>query len=417
MTDDLELLRRYARDRSEEAFAELVRRRVDFVYACALPRVGGDAHLARDVSQQVFVALARNAPALLGHAVLAGWLYTTTRFIAAKAVRTERRRRSREQGAQQMSELSGPDSAAIDWEGLRPTINQALDDLSEGDRMAVLLRFFSGCSFAEIGVKLKLSEEGARSRVERTLGKMERSLSRRGIKSTATALVAALTSQAAMAAPNGLAGAVTAAVLSAPATIGGAGLAAELLKFMTTTKTAMGLAFVVAGLSIAGNAYLFNQAKLRTTLLGLATQERDSLRSRLTAADTTNVQLAAALTAARNSSAARSESDPAAASTPAPVVSRLVSIQGAVRNPGRYELPPGSGYSLVELVVKAGGFTDIAKGSDVRISRAPGTKGGSAVIQHIDVQAIINGHSALSPDDESLLLRPGDIVYVPEKLI
>ena len=92
---------------------------------------------------------------------------------------------------------------------------------------------------------------------------------------------------------------------------------------------------------------------------------------------------------------------------------RTVSIQGAVKNPGRFELPTESTLSVVELVTKAGGFTDIGKGSDVRITHASGKK----EVQHVDVQGIITGKSNIKPDDESLLLQPGDIVYVPEKLI
>jgi len=412
MTDDIELLRRYARDRSEEAFAELVRRQVNFVYACALPRVGGDEHLARDVSQQVFIALARQAHALVGRTVLAGWLYTTTRFIAAKAVRTERRRRGREQGAQQMSELSEPSSSGINWDGLQPVISQAMDDLNEQDRMAVLLRFFKGYSFAEIGAKLNLSEEGARSRVDRTLAKMRRSLSHRGFNSTAAALTGVLASRAALVAPNGLAGSITMAALSAPAIGVGPGMAFELLKFMTTAKTITGVAGVVAALSILGNVYQSNRAQLATASLGSVTLERDDFRVRLTAANTKIAQLETALAASRGGQEGRSVANSASAPIPEAAV-RLVSIQGAVKNPGRYELPPGSAFSVIELLAKAGGFTDIAKGSDVRITHASGANS----VQHVDVQGIITGKSDIAPYDDSLLLKPGDIVYVPEKLI
>jgi polysaccharide export outer membrane protein len=92
--------------------------------------------------------------------------------------------------------------------------------------------------------------------------------------------------------------------------------------------------------------------------------------------------------------------------------SRSVSIQGAVKNPGRFELPAESTMSVVELVTKAGGFTDIGKGSDVRITHANGGN-----VQHVDVQGIITGKSPVKADDESLILQPGDIVYVPEKII
>jgi polysaccharide export outer membrane protein len=91
---------------------------------------------------------------------------------------------------------------------------------------------------------------------------------------------------------------------------------------------------------------------------------------------------------------------------------RMVAIQGAVKNAGRFELPTESTLSVVELVTKAGGFTDIGKGSDVRITRANGK-----TVQHVDVEGIIKGTSKTKPDDDSLLLQPGDIVFVPEKLI
>ena len=96
MNDDAQLLRRYGEDHSESAFAELVARHIDPVYSAALRQLNGDTHLAQDVAQTVFADLARKARALSRHEVLTGWLYQATRFAAAKAVRTERRRSSHE---------------------------------------------------------------------------------------------------------------------------------------------------------------------------------------------------------------------------------------------------------------------------------------------------------------------------------
>jgi DNA-directed RNA polymerase specialized sigma24 family protein len=84
MTSDPELLARFARSRSEDAFAELVRRHVNLVYSAALRQVGGDPHLAQDVAQTVFSDLARKALALARRTNLSGWLYTSARFAAAK---------------------------------------------------------------------------------------------------------------------------------------------------------------------------------------------------------------------------------------------------------------------------------------------------------------------------------------------
>ncbi|HWA08081.1 MAG TPA: sigma-70 family RNA polymerase sigma factor, partial [Opitutaceae bacterium] len=141
MTEEARLLRQYVDERSEAAFTELVRRHVNLVYFAALRRVGGDAHLADDVTQSVFSDLARKAPALKDREVLTGWLHTSTRFAAAQAVRTERRRRVREETAHHLMQ---EDSANPEprWERLRPVIDEALDELNEREREVLLLRFF-----------------------------------------------------------------------------------------------------------------------------------------------------------------------------------------------------------------------------------------------------------------------------------
>ena len=87
MVQDKELIRQYASKRSEAAFAELVRRHLKMVYAAALRQVNGDFHLAEDVAQSVFTDLARKSGSLQRHGSIAGWLYASTRFTAANAVR------------------------------------------------------------------------------------------------------------------------------------------------------------------------------------------------------------------------------------------------------------------------------------------------------------------------------------------
>src|SRR5687768_3820476 len=91
--DDARLLERYARSRDEAAFGALVRRHLDLVYSAAARRVG-DRHLAEDVTQAVFVVLAKKANSVRrSTAPLAAWLLTTVRYAAANALKTERRRR------------------------------------------------------------------------------------------------------------------------------------------------------------------------------------------------------------------------------------------------------------------------------------------------------------------------------------
>src|SRR5687768_10993544 len=106
MLEDAQLLRRYANERAEDAFAEFVRRRVNLVYGIALRKVGGDVHLAQDVTQRVFTDLARKAAMVARHPVVTGWLFTSTHYAATQLVRMERRRRAREAKAHAMNELN-----------------------------------------------------------------------------------------------------------------------------------------------------------------------------------------------------------------------------------------------------------------------------------------------------------------------
>jgi polysaccharide export outer membrane protein len=94
---------------------------------------------------------------------------------------------------------------------------------------------------------------------------------------------------------------------------------------------------------------------------------------------------------------------------------REVSIQGRIRNPGRYSLPIESTLTVVELVTKAGGIDDIGKGSAVTITRI--LPDGTKKVFTVDVDSIIRGKKDTKIDDTTLLLQPGDIVYVPERLI
>jgi RNA polymerase sigma factor (sigma-70 family) len=251
MIDDPELLRRYSQDGSQEAFTELVERHVSFVYGWALRRVNGNVHSAQDVTQEVFITLANNAAALAKRPVLEGWLYTTTRYVAAMLLRSQRRRQIREQNAEIMNEPDSKHLAAINAKELNLALASLLDKLSDRERKAVLLRFFGGHDFSEIGARLGLSKDGARSRVERALEKMRCALARRGITSTAAGLAAAFETQALVAAPAGLAVSVTGAALSAPAAAAGIGF---LSLFFAMNKITVGVA---SALIIAGAATVF----------------------------------------------------------------------------------------------------------------------------------------------------------------
>jgi len=279
--DNAELLRRYAEDRSEEAFTELVQRNLDLVFSAALRQVGGDAHRAQEVAQQVFTDLARKAPTLAGHTALTGWLYTSTHFAAAKLRRTEQRRQAHEQEAFIMNELLGSADSAENWEQLRPVLDEVMHELSPRDREAILLRFFEQRSFNEVGQHLGLGENAARMSVERALDKLGGLLAKRGVNSTASALAILLANQTVAAAPGGLAATIASGALApvAAASAGG-GAVAGVINFMSTTKLSIGLA--AAGiLAVGTGAFYAVQTARAEALLASLDRDADGMLARL----------------------------------------------------------------------------------------------------------------------------------------
>ena len=208
MMDDWQLLQAYAKSRSEAAFAELVRRHLDWVYSVALRHVGSP-HLAEDVVQSVFVLLARKASGLRPGTLLGGWLFRTTRHVAAHARRAEQRRKSRETTACTMShDTTAPDTDDILWQQLTPHLDQAVAALADADRSAILLRFYERMPLRQVGEKLGVSEEAAKKRVCRAVEKLRGFLEGRGVKLTAVALTAVLAEKTVQAASAVLAGTV-----------------------------------------------------------------------------------------------------------------------------------------------------------------------------------------------------------------
>ncbi len=250
--DDMLLLRQYARENSEAAFATLVSRYLDLVYSAAL-RKTENPHAAEEIAQAVFVILAQKAGFIPAQVILAGWLYQTTRLTALSYLKRESRRVRREQEAYMQAALppEDPDQA---WEKLAPLLEDAMGELAEKDRAAVVLRYFSGKSFSEVATATGVTENAAKKRVGSALDKLHRYFTRRGVRSTTTLLATVLAAHSVQAAPVTLAASVTAVAAAKGVAAGGATLTLieGALKLMAWTKAKIAAVASAAVLLTAG---------------------------------------------------------------------------------------------------------------------------------------------------------------------
>ena len=255
--DDSALLREYVERGSEEAFAALVTRHVNKVYSVAL-RLTGNPHSAEEITQAVFVILAKKSLHLGKRVILSGWLYQTARLTAVTLIRGGIRRARREQEACMQTALNENESdlsrrsvteAEATWGQLAPLLDAAMAGLNETDRHAVVLRFFDGKSLREVGAALGANEEAAKKRVSRALEKLRAFFARRGVSSTTAIIAGAISANSVQAAPVALAKSVTAIAVAKGATAGGSTLTLiqGALKIMAWTKAKT---IVVAGVAI-----------------------------------------------------------------------------------------------------------------------------------------------------------------------
>lgn len=252
--DDMALLRQYAEHNSQSAFAELVSRRVNFVYSAALRQTRAP-HLAEEITQAVFILLAQKAASIPDKTILTGWLFRTTRFTAIAQARSAARRWRREQEAHMRSQTqsTAPDPL---WEQMSPLLDEALARLGEKDRQAVLLRFFEDKSMAEVGFSLGTNEDAARKRVSRALEKLRCFFLKRGVVSTTAIIAGAVSANSVQAAPVALAASVTSIAVAKGTAAGGSTfiLIKGALKIMAWTKAKTAIVVGTGVVLVAGTA-------------------------------------------------------------------------------------------------------------------------------------------------------------------
>ena len=248
----MELLRDYARNGSEAAFAELVQRHIALVHSAALRHVGIPAH-AEEITQAVFIILARKAANLGPNTILEGWLHETTRLTALSFLRGERRRQFREQEAYMQCTLQ-ESTETSNWNQLAPLLDEAVSRLGKKDRDAVMLQFFKGKSLREVAVTLKVNEAATQRRVHRAVEKLRRFFFKRGVIIPAAALMAAISANSVQAAPVALAKSVTVVAIAKGAAASGSTLTLikGAMKIMAWTKVKTAAVVCIAILLAAG---------------------------------------------------------------------------------------------------------------------------------------------------------------------
>lgn len=243
--DDSALLRQYAEKNSDDAFAALVSRHVNLVYSVALRRVGNPHH-AGEITQTVFIILAKKAWQLRHGKALSSWLFQTAQLTANNYVRSEMRRHFREQEAYVQSTMDESNEEV--WRQIAPMLDAAVAALGEKDRRAVVLRFYEGKSLREIGAALDAGDDAAEKRVARALEKLRRFFTKRGVSSTTAILAGTISGNSVQAAPAALAKSVAAVAIAKGTAASGSTLTLKgTLKIMAWTKTK---AAVIAGVVV-----------------------------------------------------------------------------------------------------------------------------------------------------------------------
>ncbi|HWD93726.1 MAG TPA: sigma-70 family RNA polymerase sigma factor [Verrucomicrobiae bacterium] len=302
LTDDSRLLRQYAENGTDDAFATLVERHINLVYSVALRQVR-NPHQAEEITQAVFIILAKKAAVLRHEKAVSSWLFQTTRLTANNFKRSEIRRQCREQEAYMESifDRSGNDT----WEKIGPMLDDAVGALKEKERRAIILRFYERKNLSEVGLAMGTSEEAAKKRVARALEKLQKLFLKRGVALTAPVIAGSISAHSVQAAPPALAMGVKTVAVAKGAVISGSTLTLVkgAMRVMAWTKAQT---TIVAGIGVI----LIGTGAYETSHAARLDQQNQSLQQQQTTLSTQTQQLQSALDEASNRLASLSDDSP-----------------------------------------------------------------------------------------------------------
>jgi len=364
---DIELLRDYLATGSEPAFAELVERHINLVYSAARRQVR-DTHLAEDVTQGVFIILARKAASIRNPAMLGAWLLKTARQTSCNAIRFERCRRRHELEAATMKtaqEQTGAEPAAARIEGV---LDEFLSRLGQRDRGAIVLRYLQDKSVNDVALALHISPPAAQKRIVRALSRLKNLLARRGIVTAGDALEQGLCAQVLHAAPPGLALLASSSALGKAAAGGGTLLAHFTVKKLFWAKVqALALGITASGAAVAMVAAVAVHS-MPDTRASAADVAVNNPSTPATVPTTVPATVAAPIAATDEFSTVHLANDAFRHTGPADEYLNELD-PNTLRTPA--SAPAGHIKSLIQNIPKDGHYTDLAKILARRIYVAP----------------------------------------------
>ncbi len=248
---DADLVARYLRDRSDEAFRTLVERHAGMVHAACVRGLGRRAALADDATQAAFMVLARKARSIRNPDAVGGWLFHIARTVVANLLREEERRRRREESAGRRERSRPMEAREQMWGTALPYLDEGIASLPAAQRDAVVLHYLEGVPQQEAARRLGCAQSSLHERISTALGKLKLFFARKGVVLPAAALAAGLSGLAAPAASAAVVTACAAAGGGAAVSVGAASLAQGTLKALFLAKVKAAVALVVCATAAA----------------------------------------------------------------------------------------------------------------------------------------------------------------------